>query len=482
MSKLLKLAMAAAIGLSFGSAWAQVTGKNVLNANTNQWDPTKPTTNPEANASTGTFHAGGVAACDGCHVMHNAAPGTSGARSTKTAPWTNAVPAFLLQGADQSSTCLNCHGNDTAGGNATPWVIMNTSTTDTQMNYSPGGDFGWLNSAGPGLGLAGGHNVVASDFSLSADTKLLTAPGGTYAPPATGTAAFACSSCHDPHGRYRMQGAGATWSWAGPTVQAGLVDAISQPIYSSGSYGNLPTATGAVGSYRLLAGVGYVPASNAAIANPFVTNPPIAVAPASYNHVEAKAPASQVRVAYGSGMSEWCANCHTNIHMDSYVSGAQGASGLRHPAGQLALLKPGQFDVYNTYVSSGNLGGTGDMYTSLVPFENAAKIAYDNHTGNTADITALKNAANGNDTAGVFVASNQSNVMCLSCHRAHASAFSSMIRWNVDDTFITNSDPANFVNTQARTQPALKAGYYGRAPSDFGVYQRSLCNKCHGKD
>jgi hypothetical protein len=469
--------MAAVVALSAGSVLAAPawTGKDALGANLNAWDPAKGpyAGNTEVTATTGTFHAGGVAACDGCHVMHNASKGV--ARSTKVAPWTDAVPAFLLQGSDQSSTCLICHG-DTAHSASTPYVIANTAGNAQQMNYSPAGDFGWLIEA-TGFGVRSGHNVVASDFSMVADGTMKTAPGGTYTPGA-GLAAFACSSCHDPHGRYRMQGAGTKWSWAGPVVQAGLVDKITQPIWASGSYGELPTDTKAIGAYRLLAGVGYFPASNIASPTPFVSNPPVAVAPSDYNKAEKKG--AEVRVAYGSGMSEWCANCHSNIHMDSYVSGAQGGTGLKHPAGNLAVLKPGQFNVYNTYVSSGKFDGTGDQYTSLVPFENAAKISYNNHDGNIADLQTLKAAVDGAQN-GIFVASDKSNVMCLSCHRAHASAFTSMVRWNPDDTFITNSSQT-FVDTKTRAAGAVQAGYYGRTPADFGTYQRSLCNKCHGKD
>jgi hypothetical protein len=78
--------------------------------------------------------------------------------------------------------------------------------------------------------------------------------------------------------------------------------------------------------------------------------------------------------------------------------------------------------------------------------------------------------------------------MCLSCHRAHASGFSSMLRWNGDDTFITNSsafaDTGNTGGTvlAPRGQVALRAAYNGRTAADLGAYQRSLCNKCHGKD
>ncbi len=486
MNRMPKLAMAAAIALAAGSAWAApVTGKQVLTANTNAWQPGTYTGSPEVSPLTGTFHAGGVAACDGCHVMHTASNGV--ARSTAIAPWTDAVPAFLLQGSDQSSTCLICHG-DTASqaglGSSKAFVIAQTSPSNGNMNYTPGGDFGWLkDTVGADVKARRGHNVVAMDFGLVGDT-LKTAPGGTYTGAASGPAQFACSNCHDPHGRYRMEYVSATtWQWAGPTGSG--LPAISQPIYSSSSYGELPKATAATGAYRLLAGRGYVPASNAATPFPFPNNPPVAVAPVDYNKSEAGSGANralEVRVAYGSGMSEWCQNCHTNIHLDNYVSGAMGASGLRHPAGQGAVLKPGQFNVYNTYVSSGEFNGTGDLYTSLVPFEKAGKINYTGMGGTTTDITMLANAVAGSTADNIFKADAQSNVMCLSCHRAHASAFGSMVRWNNDDTFITNSSTTTFVNTQVRTNEVLTAGYYGRTPADFGVYQRSLCNKCHGKD
>jgi hypothetical protein len=38
------------------------------------------------------------------------------------------------------------------------------------------------------------------------------------------------------------------------------------------------------------------------------------------------------------------------------------------------------------------------------------------------------------------------------------------------------------VDTQGRGVTVLSAGYYGRTAADLGVFQRSLCNKCHGKD
>jgi hypothetical protein len=438
--KFLKLAVAAILALSGTSASAQ-------------------------------FHAGGVAACEGCHVMHNASGGqATTVKSGSTAGLrSNATNSYLLQGSDQSSTCLICHG-----GNGQQHSVANFATgagpnagSTASTNFTPGGDFGWLMFAGPNSGNRKAHNVVAKDYTYSADSLMPTAPGGTFTS-GSGKAAFACSNCHDPHGRYRLQGAATAPDFKGPT-STGLA-----PITGTGSYGaEVIPANTALGVYRLLAGAGYSPASNPSF--PFPNDPPSAVAPMIYNQVET---AGEVRVAYGQGMSEWCQNCHTNIHLDGYVTGAPG---LRHPAGNGAKLQPGQFNVYNTYISSGNLNGV-NRYSSLVPFESGYK-----------DITSsgLKSAVGNNvdpsigTTPALLVAGASSNVMCISCHRAHGSGFDSITRWdnNASTTFLSNATTLNASGLDATT---TIVAYYGRAVggagTNIGPFQRSLCNKCHGKD
>src|SRR6185369_8916494 len=91
-----------------------------------------------------------------------------------------------------------------------------------------------------------GHNVIAVDFGYSKDKIQAAAPGGTY-----NAANLACSSCHDPHGRYRRDTTGAQ-------ATTGL------PIFGSGSYGNGTATQGgpaypaaglsAAGVYRILGG------------------------------------------------------------------------------------------------------------------------------------------------------------------------------------------------------------------------------------
>jgi hypothetical protein len=426
------------------------------------------------------FHAGGVAACDGCHVMHNASSGVakSTLNGSAAAPWSNVTNMFLLQGSDQSSTCLICHeGKKTPG---LQFTIADIENLTVPSNRTPGGDFGWLKqsfgAAAQGAASPGnrhGHNIVAKDWGfLEADETLKTAPGGSFTG-GSGKAAFACSNCHDPHGRYRMTDAGSgAIAFQGP-------ESNGLPIAASGSYGQAPVAGQyAVGAYRLLGGKGYAPVSN--LAYPFPNDPPIAVAPMTYNQTEAS---SEVRVAYGTGMSEWCQNCHTNVHFGSDTRGV-GIAGFRHPAGSDATLAANQIRIYNTYVSSGRIDSTlSGNYTSLVPFEQ----------GKNKKISDLVAAT----TAGNIVADSGSNVMCLSCHRAHATAFDSMVRWDQMATFLTDgtgdaTSAQGFMSgVTTRTAAQTQAGYYDRTVSSgapatgttqFGSYQRSLCNKCHGKD
>ncbi|WP_226373933.1 cytochrome C [Citrifermentans bemidjiense] len=294
-----------------------------------------------------------------------------------------------------------------------------------------------------------GHNIVAADYGYSADTKLSTAPGGNF--PAN---SLSCISCHDPHGNYRRS-------------VDGTISNAGKPIIASGSYNNSPEpdAFSAVSVYRMLAGKGY----RATPGVEFTADPPTAVAPSAYNREESS---TDTRVAYGSGVSEWCSNCHGSIH------DAGSGRATQHPSGKQGKLSAEITYNYNAYLSSGNLNGSaGTAYSSLVPFEMG-----------TDDYAVLKATANsnGSNRSG---ATMDANVMCLSCHRAHAAGWDSSMRWNPNTTFIVydgkypgtdNGAPAAIA--QGRTSAEVKMAMYGRRASDFAVYQRSLCNKCHAKD
>jgi hypothetical protein len=429
------------------------------------------------------FHDGGVAYCDGCHTMHNS---SGNAKMTANALAQFQGNNFLLKGSDNSSTCLNCHGTPTAKPGGYHIYTSDVAAGGAPVNFTPGGDFGWLKISTTGTGSRGqtvtnlgerhGHNIVAADFGLIADAKLAKAPGGDY--PA---ANLSCASCHDPHSRSRVVDTNGT-------IAVTAFGSATLPIAGSGSYGDAPTATEAVGVYRLLASRNYSQMSVTGY-TAFNADPPVAVAPATYNQSEGTA---EVRVAYGQGMSEWCANCHRAIH-NGNVNGANSA--LIHPAGNTAVLSAKANNlagdasgttiaaIYNAYKKSGDLtGAQASAYTSLVPYEEGTGViaTLKSHSDNT-----------GAQTAGPSTGTE--NVMCLSCHRAHATGFSSMTRWTNATEYLTVAGEwpgTDAVDAEAKyadfnfgmNKAQYQAAMYQRSAGGYATFQRSLCNKCHAKD
>ncbi len=443
------------------------------------------------------FHDGGVAYCEGCHTMHNSVDNTAPKiGKSGITPFLPAVGTqfngrqYLLRGSDQGSTCLNCHAAAAANSGSYHIMTNDASATVAPTNLTPGGDFGWIKignlSAVATYGAPvsnkanrRGHNVIARDFGLDSTiysgNPLSVSPGGNY--PAS---SLYCNSCHDPHSQTRQDASGnlTNRSVAGTQVA---------PIIGSGSYYDAvpvlsATANGgageAMGVYRFLGGIGYKPESGGA-ATAFTANAPIAMAPTTYNRSEAT---GDTRVVYGTGMSEWCANCHASIH--NTVAAYDGGTVFEHPASSDSKLSTnGQDAIYNEYIYSGNLKGVqATAYTSMVPIETGAASA--SAIASFASTTA--NLTMGADT--------NSNVMCLSCHRAHASAWPSMLRWNATSAEFLTIDGAypgtdgatadqrggqyNLGYTQAQVQKA----FYDRPATQYASYQRSLCNKCHAKD
>lgn len=399
-----------------------------------------------------TFHNGGIGSCEGCHGRSNAGEAV-------------ASPS-MLKGADASSTCLTCHEAPPAAGRLENHHIASNdaklSPGEAPSQLTPGGDFGWLKkdyrwkgSEGKGeessRGDTHGHNIVAGEYGFTADSRHPVAPGGSYP-----SQLLSCTSCHDPHGDYKRYADTVA-------VERGIAAG------GSGSYATspLPSDSKPVGTYRMLAGKGYVQKSSPAAA--FVNDPPVAVAPVAYNRPET---VSDTRVAYGRGMSEWCQNCHPNIHARA------GGDSMGHPAGESARFTAEIVANYNSYLGSGNLNGSpATAYSSMVPFE----------TG-TDDYALLKGVANSN-RANLKGADGESRVMCLSCHRAHASGWDSATRWNMQSEFIVHNGKfpgtdnyASAEHAQGRTSQEVRKSFYDREASVFASFQRSLCNKCHAKD
>lgn len=396
------------------------------------------------------FHGGGVAACESCHTMHNSKDGAVMSRNSNTylpAPPTLAIGEagpYLLQGTDQSSTCLNCHGSTSTA----------VSTKDGSYGYkvfyygvgtapyrSPGGDFAWLKK-----GAKKGHNVVAADYALAPDSGTDTvAPGGTYP-----KGSLHCSSCHDPHGKYRKLSTTGAFATTG------------EAIVGSGSYGVDPTNGEAVGAYRLLAGKNYTPDSLAGTGNEFTQDPMNAAVANPYN-----LPATDTIVNYGKGVGAWCQQCHPKMHMSI------GTAVNVHPNDQ---IMDGLAANYNNYVSSGKMVAGGGGFDALIP------VSYDNKT---------KNSELANHFAKGTQITTNDQVMCLSCHRAHASGFDYMLRFPIVEEMVVDDGAGNAVYEPIEayhggpivlTAAEVQAALYDRPASDWGIGQRTLCNKCHAKD
>lgn len=171
---------------------------------------------------------------------------------------------------------------------------------------------------------------------------------------------------------------------------------------------------------------------------------------ASYNAVS-----DDNHTAFGSGASAWCANCHADMADDTDES--------MHPVDRgLGTTMAGN---YGDYVSTNVL--TGDPATSYweaVPFEtNQALVDLD--TASTAGPTST------------------SKVMCMTCHRAHASAFPDAGRWDFSASFLVEDSHPQAGDGNAMSWDVANKYYdrdYVAGEDEFA--QRSLCNKCHKQD
>jgi len=381
------------------------------------------------------FHGGAVAYCEGCHTMHNSENGESIIEGGVVGQ----ASANLLKGADVSSTCLGCHDGQGS------YHVKSSDGT----NFKPGGDFYWMtkqftySAHGSNFTItksSHGHNVIASEFGLEQDETLTQAPGSAGAPTPYQASWLGCASCHDPHGKTDRPG----------------------QVVASGSFADqAPLPAGEIyGNYRLLGDSSYDGAMGDLYS--FSYDSPIAVAP---GNSDVSNETDSNHTDYGSGMSEWCANCHP-----AFLTAGAGAQGHVHPVGNDQHLSLDNiFQNYNAYVKTGDLtGNASDSYLQFVRFERG--ITRTNINDLHPNGAQADDGPNGN-----------SNVMCLTCHRAHASAFENAGAWDFKAELIVESHPAP--TDGGVTGNDVLNSYYGRdMEADFGEGQRSFCNKCHVKD
>ena len=305
-------------------------------------------------------------------------------------------------------------------------------STTNGGTMSQGGDFFWVKTdytfPGRGTNLSTSLGENHGHNIVAADFGYAADSTNVTAPGGTMQAGtLGCTSCHDPHGQVN-----------------GGTSAGTAAISVSGSYGAADPTDGSIhGNYRILGDNNYKLITAAA---------PVARANAT----------SGIRVQYGTGMSDWCLSCHSAFADNANM----------HPTNV-----PVPMAVYNGYKASGDFTGVqATAYDELVPFERGV-----------ADGSLLADVAAAAYTVGVEDANDV--VMCLSCHRAHGSAFENALRW--DSTTCEYITESGILNTAGGTAASIMAAgakpYYASGAAvdvvaTYGEHQRSLCNKCHAKD
>ncbi|MBU1699265.1 MAG: hypothetical protein KJ831_03870 [Candidatus Eisenbacteria bacterium] len=141
--------------------------------------------------------------------------------------------------------------------------------------------------------------------------------------------------------------------------------------------------------------------------------------------------------AYQSGWADWCANCHGYYHENI----GQG-HGFDHPAAE--FMSGEEYMSYNEYSGPSDPSGGDYMvaYIPEVPFEDE-------------DVTISSSIG----------ASASSRVMCLSCHRAHATSAPMNTRWDPNIEFLDEDGQVS--SSYPIPSPYPEPG------------QRALCVKCH---
>jgi len=353
--------------------------------------------------TSGISHSEIQGVCSSCHTMHNSQNGEPMNLDNSTTP----------NSALTRSTCYGCH----AQGGASSTVNLGPSVVPQVMHsaasHLAGGNFGYITGmAGSGASDSKGHNIsdLTGVDSVFSDTFRGRTPGGIKVNGHdngfwVSAKTLRCAGNNGCHG-YRAYGGGGVGVYYGTGIKGS---------HHRNEGGQLDQATNPANSYRFLMAVkGYE--SSDWEKNPSIMNhneyygqsTPIQLGCSALScH---KGPGGLVQPPNGT-MSQFCATCHGNFHTlangESDGIGSTASSPFkRHPT-DLSLPSNGEYAAYTVY----NLN---------------APVAWTTVPGVSSSVV----------TPGTDV------VMCLSCHVAHASNYSDMLRWDYSTMIAGNAGAA----------------------------------------
>ncbi len=334
------------------------------------------------------FHNGSQLICSKCHTMHyseaGAAPDVAnGALNTGE----GGPNESLLYKKNITDLCLSCHKDNAYTGAPS---VYNTTPNDNL----PGGDFGYCAKKDAGANAATnrvgkGHNPYGAPDDLSANIDKDDLNGGAngIAPPGNWTipvgdpnvgtpedltaGEFVCTSCHGVHG-----------------PESGNTPAPGTPAQSYQSYG-----------YRLLKavvnGVDTNTTADAITSQAWILSGGSVVA--GPDGADLTQPVSATNHnTYKGGFSAWCGACHKNFHGEDETV----ANGTTRNA-----------DGFVRHATNTKLGGT-------------AGYGRGKNYGTTPryDMPLVQ--------VGASFDNINDKVMCLSCHKAHGTAYRDAVRWD----------------------------------------------------
>lgn len=331
--------------------------------------------------------------CSNCHTMHNSQNAQSMAwtySGTSKVADTSANPQLLI------TDCVGCH-SATDGGT---WkdsitgapIVFNmaqptygaSSDGGTTRQGLAAGNFYWVTQND-----TYGHNIFTDDVNLNI------APGDQ--------SGCGSNSCH-VNFDLAYTGAGHLNGRTG-CKGCHLVSGGASPSVTSWHHANSATAlvnSAAQGWYRFLgghdAGDGH---GVSGIENANWEQSPSSTVHNEYLGYVGVKTSSSGFAGQGNTMTAFCVGCHGNFHVQDTTS--TGASPwLRHP-------------------SDSRLPSTGE-FASYVTYNPTAPVARPTLTAVSSVVTP------GTDM-----------VMCLSCHRAHASPYYKMVRWDYRSTTLATA-------------------------------------------
>jgi hypothetical protein len=385
------------------------------------------------------YHSYDGLICTDCHTLHAS---EDGAASTMAgyAPVAGGSGGngHLLYRGDITDMCLSCHkeGQNTSGTAALPSVVNSGWVAPVVMSLSgtyaggsmPAGDF-YYSNADPKKGHNPAYTYDPNGLPATATSIFMAADGtlGSTPPGNQGSwveKEWSCHSCHGMHQRFsptytayrqiKRKVNGIVHTGCDQTV--GTVDdtgycdstkvgttAAGYEAIKSNSRGHIDAATLAYNSTRKDGN----PNEGASLW---------------------QAESDLNKNVYRGGFSSFCSTCHGNFHggageTRTTDNGKTRANGewLRHPtsvkmneAGSSYGISTYTKQVSNTQTTAPNPVGYDWKYPLVQP---------------DADFTVSSAvAAAGNSLTAI----GDDRIMCLTCHRAHASQFENMTRWDTN--------------------------------------------------